>query len=170
MSLFKESSAELQPSPQGFVHHHISNSCDSCLSTDTEIYFSRSFGFAILFIAIIGLFFTGVIPLSSSISEPLTLNNNDPKAPYALPVIWIMTLFHGTCLIYNYVRWVGSQQVGYTLGAVGSGGLAAVGIWLLVFGATPSHLSKRTGADKRMTGFPFQNTAAYDKKKDKKMG
>jgi hypothetical protein len=56
------------------------------------------------------------------------------------------------------------------LGLIGYGLLSLVGIWTLVFGDAPARLSKRTGADKRTSGWPFKNQGAYDKKKDRKMG
>lgn len=40
----------------------------------------------------------------------------------------------------------------------------------MIFGTGSGHTSKRTGADKRTTGFPFKNSSAYDRKKDRKMG
>jgi hypothetical protein len=39
-----------------------------------------------------------------------------------------------------------------------------------MFGTSAGRMSRRTGADKRTTGFPFKNVSAYDKKKDKKLG
>lgn len=40
----------------------------------------------------------------------------------------------------------------------------------MIFGTSSGHTSKRTGADKRTVGFPFKNSNAYDKKKDRKLG
>jgi hypothetical protein len=37
---------------------------------------------------------------------------------------------------------------------VGSGVLAAMGTWAILFGGG-SHISRRTGKDKRTSGFPF---------------
>lgn len=134
------------------------------------MYFSRSLGFALVLVALIVMFFTGSVPLSSSISQPVSLEDSDPKAPYAVPIIRITMLFHALSMIYCYMRWVHYRQTGYVLGAVGYGAMASFGLWCLIFGTSAGRISKRTGADKRMTGFPFKNTMAYDKKKDKKMG
>ena len=114
--------------------------------------------------------FTGSIPLASSIGEPISLEDHDPKAPYARPIILTTTFYHGLSFIYCYTRYVNYQQTGFLLGALGYGGLVLVGLWSLVFGDTKARLSKRTGADKRTSGWPFKNTQAYDKKKDRKMG
>lgn len=116
------------------------------------------------------LFFTGSIPLTSSISEPVTLEDHDPKAPYAVPILRVTTFFHALSMTHCYMRYVRYQQTGYMLGALGYGTLASVGLWSLVFGTTEARLSKRTGADKRTSGFPFQNAQAYNKRLDKKMG
>lgn len=121
-------------------------------------------------IASIALFFTGTIPISSSITEPVSLEDNDPKAPYAVPIVRITTFFHSFSMVYCYMRYVNYAQTGYMLGAVGYGVLASVGIWCVVFGTTEARRSKRTGKDKRMSGFPFSNSQAYDKRKDRKMG
>lgn len=115
------------------------------------------------------LFFTGTIPLSSSIAEPVSLEDNDPKAPYAVPIVRVMTLWHIISLIYCYVRYMNSGQVGYVLGALGYGSMAVLGMWIVLFGTTGGRISKRTGADKRTAGFPFKNEAAYDKRRDRKM-
>ena len=136
---------------------------------ELELYFSRSLGFSLVILALIVLFFTGTIPLSSTISEPVSLEDNDPKAPYAVHIVRVMTLWHLISLIYCYMRYVNTGQFGFVLGALGYGSMTALGLWIVVFGTTAARLSKRTGADKRTAGFPFKNEAAYNKKKDRKM-
>lgn len=42
--------------------------------------------------------------------------------------------------------------------------LAAGGLLIILFGKGKGHISKRTGADKRTSGFPFRNAEA-DKRK-----
>jgi glutathione S-transferase len=114
--------------------------------------------------------FTGSIPLTSTTSEHISLEDHDAKAPYARPILMTTTMFHGLSFVYCYMRYVSYQQTGFVLGALGYGIMATVGIWGVVFGDTKARLSKRTGADKRTSGWPFKNTQAYDKKKDRKMG
>lgn len=123
-----------------------------------------------MIIGVIVLFFTGTIPLSSSITEPVSLEDHDPKAPYAVPILRITALLHLILAGYCWVRWNNSGATGYALGALGYALMATMGGWCVLFGSSGGRLSKRTGADKRTTGFPFKNASAYDKKSDRKMG
>ena len=45
--------------------------------------------------------------------------------------------------------------------------MAAMGLWCLMF-AEGSRISKRTGADKRTSGWPFKNAEAERKKVGRK--
>jgi hypothetical protein len=47
-------------------------------------------------------------------------------------------------------------------------GLASMGLWCLLFAGASGRISRRTGADKRMTGFPFTNVEADKKRGQKK--
>lgn len=49
------------------------------------------------------------------------------------------------------------------------GGLASVGLWCLLFASSDGRISRRTGADKRTSGFPFKNEQADKKRPGKKM-
>ncbi|KEF56078.1 uncharacterized protein A1O9_07659 [Exophiala aquamarina CBS 119918] len=139
---------------------------------DIEVYLSRSLGLSLSVLGVIVLFFTGTIPLSSSIAAPIASldDSTDPKASYAVPILRVTMLFHLLTAIYCYMRYVNVSQTGFLLGSAGYGALACMGMWCMVFGTGAGRTSKRTGADKRTTGFPFKNTSAYDKKKDRKMG
>lgn len=53
----------------------------------------------------------------------------------------------------------------YMLGAVGSGALASIGLWCLLFASSSGRISRKTGADKRTSGFPFGNKEAASEKK-----
>ena len=101
--------------------------------------------------------------------EPITLEDSDPKAPYAVPIVIVTELFHAVSLIYCYIRYMSSGQAGFVLGAVGYGVLASMGMWCILFGLSGGRVSSRTGADKRTSGFPFANAEAYNKKQDVKM-
>lgn len=46
----------------------------------------------------------------------------------------------------------------------GSSALAAFGLWCVMFAGDEGRRSKRTGVDKRTSGFPFRNAEA-DKRK-----
>lgn len=113
------------------------------------------------------LFLTGAVPISTPGSEPISLEDHDAKAPYALPVLYITSLMHVLSSLYCYTQYVNYAQSGYLLGAIGYGGLAILGAWNLVFGGS-SRVSARTGEDKRTSSFLFPNSKAYDKKADMK--
>lgn len=61
---------------------------------------------------------------------------------------------------YCYARFHVTGQVGYLLGCMGSATLSAFGLWCVMFGGDRGHISRRTGADKRVSGFPFSNVEA----------
>lgn len=135
--------------------------------TPLETYFSRTLGFALLAIAVISVLMTGLIPLRTA-SEPISLSDADPKAPYAIPTILVTTVFHTVCSIYLYTWYSASGQAGFLLGLLGYAGLATLGLWYMMFGSGPGSISKRTGADKRTAGFPFKNVESDKKKVGKK--
>lgn len=135
-----------------------------------ETYFARALGLSLVLIATILLFFTGTVPLSSSIAEPVSAEDHDPKAPYAVPILYVTTIYHALSTIITYTRWYNYGSTPFLLGAIGYGGLACLGGWCIMFGTGSGRLSKRTGADKRAKGFPFTNTNAYNKKVDRKTG
>lgn len=87
-------------------------------------------------------------------------------SPYASAVILVSSLYHGSAAFYSYARFRFYGETGYMLGCIGSSLLAAFGLWCLLFGGESARLSKRTGADKHTSGFPFKNAEA-DKKKRK---
>jgi hypothetical protein len=49
----------------------------------------------------------------------------------------------------------------------GSAVLATVGLWIVLFGSSDGRISRKTGADKRTSGFPFKNTEAEKRKHGK---
>ncbi len=96
------------------------------------------------------------------------MEDSDPKAPYAVPVVRLTTIFHSLAAIYCYTTYLYAGQSGFMLGVVGYGSLAAMGLWCVMFATSQGKISRRTGADKRTSGFPFKNERAYNKKLDKK--
>ena len=81
-------------------------------------------------------------------------------------MVLVSMLYHSSAAFYSYIRFHESGQTGFILGCIGSSLLGAFGLWCLLFGGTPGRISKRTGADKRTSGFPLRNTEA-DKRKGK---
>ncbi|CAI6251994.1 unnamed protein product [Periconia digitata] len=129
-----------------------------------EVYFSRSVGFSLLTIGALNILLTGSVPLSSRLSEGATTDAADPKAPYALPTLTITALFHAAAGFYSYAMWTETGVTSFAFGVMGSGFLCAVALWCILFASTNGRISRKTGADKRTSGFPFKNAEA-DKKK-----
>lgn len=136
---------------------------------DLEVYFSRCFGLSLLTLATITILLTGSIPLSSAVSTPVTTDEKDPKAPYAVPTLTLTSIFHAACAFYNYTWFAWNGQAAFGVGVFGSAVLASVGLWCILFASSHGRINRTTGADKRMTGFPFNNIEA-DKKRRKKSG
>lgn len=55
------------------------------------------------------------------------------------------------------------------MGSVFSVLLASTALWCVMFASTGGRISRKTGADKRTSGFPFKNSesASYKKKQAK---
>ncbi|KAL5114677.1 hypothetical protein ACEQ8H_007410 [Pleosporales sp. CAS-2024a] len=129
-----------------------------------EVYFSRTLGFTLLTLGALTVLLTGSVPLSSRLSEGVTTENTDPKAPYALPTLTLTAMFHAACAFYCYAMWTETGVLSFSLGTLGSTFLAAVAGWCILFASSNGRISRKTGADKRTSGFPFKNTEA-DKRK-----
>jgi len=116
-------------------------------------YLARSVGIASLAFAILSLLLSGLIPLS-------TLADADPTtvAAYSSPAVTVTTLFHFATTFHCYTSYqalsLNSSGSAYLLGAICSGSLAAMGVWTAMFGGG-SHISRKTGQDKRKSGWPF---------------
>ncbi|CAL5874623.1 uncharacterized protein PFLUO_LOCUS8920 [Penicillium psychrofluorescens] len=132
-----------------------------------EIYFARSLGISLLTVAALTVMLTGTIPLTSSISSPVTTENSDPKAPYALPTLMVTSAFHAVAAFYAYTWYATGGQGTFAVGVAGHALLASVGLWCVLFASGDGKISRRTGADKRTTGFPFANSEAAKKKAGK---
>lgn len=137
---------------------------------DLEVYYGRFLGLVLATLALTIMLLTGSIPLTSSISEPVSVDGDDSKAPYAVPVVRLTSIFHFIAFIYCYTSYMSYEQTGFLLGTVGYGFFACMGLWCVMFATSGGLISKRTGADKRMAGFPFKNEKAYSTKADKKAG
>ncbi|KAF7951101.1 uncharacterized protein EAE97_002652 [Botrytis byssoidea] len=138
-------------------------------ATTLEEYFSRSLGFTLLTLGILTVLLTGSVPLTSSISDTassaVTSSESDPKAPYAVPVLTISILYHGLIAFHCYARYTTMGTFAFALGSLGSTTLFAIGGWCLLFGTSHGRISKKTGADKRTSGFPFGNQESASARK-----
>jgi len=127
---------------------------------------------------------TGSVPLTSSFSESLfitscrkvqpnqslasggvTADLEDPKAPYAVPTLTISCLYHCANTFICYARYETVGPTSFLLGAASSGLLASVGLWCILFASSNGRISRKTGADKRTSGFPFSNKESASAKK-----
>lgn len=133
-----------------------------------EVYFARCLGFSLLTIAILTVMLTGSIPLTATISEPVTTEDSDPKAPYALPTLMVTSLFHATSGFYAYTWYATGGEGVFAIAVAGNSILAFIGLWCVLFASSEGKISRKTGADKRTTGFPFSNTEAAKKHAGKK--
>lgn len=104
---------------------------------------------------------------TETLAALVPLTSTSPADPYATPTLIITVLYHSLTAFYCYARYGRMHQSGFILGAMGSGALAAMGLWCILFGGS-SHISKRTGADKRTSGWPFGNIEADRKRVPKK--
>ncbi|KAK6498965.1 hypothetical protein TWF481_011536 [Arthrobotrys musiformis] len=137
-------------------------------ATPLEIYFARSAGFTALTLGLITVLLTGSIPLATSFSETSS-NLEDPTAPYALPTLVITTAYHAFVSFYCYTMWNETGNFGFGISTIVGTALAASGVWCVLFATSDGRISRKTGADKRTSGFPFKNVEA-DKRKSGKKG
>ncbi|KAH7130604.1 hypothetical protein B0J11DRAFT_523579 [Dendryphion nanum] len=139
-------------------------------ATTLEVYFSRSLGFSLLTIGVLNVLLTGSVPLSSRLTEAgaATTRADDPKAPYALPTLTITAFWHAALAFYGYAMWTEVGVFSFGLGTIGSAFFCAVALWCILFASSDGRISRKTGADKRTSGFPFKNNEA-DKRKGKKV-
>ncbi|KAF1994091.1 hypothetical protein P154DRAFT_502456 [Amniculicola lignicola CBS 123094] len=136
-----------------------------------EVYFSRSLGFSLITIGILQVLLTGSVPLSSRLTEAggATTDPSDPKAPYALPTLTVTCIYHAAVAFYTYGMWTETGVFSFAFGTIGSAILAAIAGWCILFASSDGRISRKTGADKRTSGFPFTNKEA-DKRKARKKG
>ncbi|CAK7202752.1 hypothetical protein SEUCBS139899_005479 [Sporothrix eucalyptigena] len=123
------------------------------------VYFARALGLAQLGLALQTLVLSGLLPLNS-------VDDSNTASPYAWAALFISTLYHGGAAFYSYGCYYYRMQptvTAFAVGCIGSSILAAFGTWCMLFGGG-SRISRRTGADKRTSGFPFTNSTA-DKRK-----
>lgn len=101
-------------------------------------------------------------------SAGVTTDAADPKAPYAVPTLVVTMSYHAACAFYCYMRYMSIGSTPFALAALSYAAMGAVGLWCLLFASTSGRISRKTGADKRTSGFPFGNSEADKKRKGKK--
>ena len=63
------------------------------------------------------------------------------------------------------MMWTEAGVFSFALGTIGSGFFCAVAMWCILFASSDGRISRKTGADKRTSGFPFKNTQAHSEQK-----
>ena len=76
--------------------------------------------------------------------------------------------FQSIMAFYCYSQYLYTGLLAFAFDVAIYGGLAAMGLWCLLFGNSRGRISRRTGADKRTSGFPFTNVEADKRKMGKK--
>ena len=133
-----------------------------------ESYFSRCLGMSQLALAALTILLTGSIPLTPSSSADST-DASDPRAPFVVPTLVVTLIYHALAMFNSYAMYSTTYVASYAAGAVGSGIFAFMAVWCLLFGNEKGRISKRTGADKRTSGWPFKNEEASKKKGKKRL-
>ena len=123
-----------------------------------ELYLSRSFGFTLLILSALTAILQNA-PLDNTLSE-----STSSEAPYAFPTLIVTLVYHVGITLFSYSSWLHTKQMSLVLNMSIYSILAALGGWCLLFGGDGGRHSRRTGADKRTSGFPFKNAEA-DKRK-----
>ena len=82
-----------------------------------------------------------------------------------MPTLTITALFHAATAFYGYALWTEAGVSSFALGTFGSGFFCAVALWCILFASSNGRISRKTGADKRTSGFPFTNKEADKRKK-----
>lgn len=119
-----------------------------------------------LTVGILVVLLSGSVPLTSSLNA--TSDEEDPenpKAPYAVPTLTISFVYHAAMGFYCYANYSTVGQSAFALGALGSSVLAALGLWVLLFASSKGRISKKTGADKRTSSYPFGNQESASARK-----
>ncbi|WPG99227.1 Hypothetical protein R9X50_00203800 [Acrodontium crateriforme] len=125
-------------------------------TTELEYYLSRTLAIVFLGFAALSLVLSGLLPVGPSGKE-----DSETSKAYAVPSMVCTTTYHAATAFYIYMQVAGDRGCfAFYAGMVFSSALFCLGVWTLVFGSEKSHVSKRTGADKRTSNFPLPNDKA----------
>ncbi|KAF2154913.1 hypothetical protein K461DRAFT_104247 [Myriangium duriaei CBS 260.36] len=140
----------LSSSPQGSA-----SSIDALLS--------RLLALSQLTLSFLTLLFSGEISALYAAAD----GGESTESPYAKPTLAATLAYHAAVGVLLYIASSAAELSGtwLALGATTHIVLAAAGGLLVLFGQGPGHISRRTGADKRTSGFPFKNTEAEKKRR-----
>jgi len=101
------------------------------ITTDLELYNIRTDAFGLIALAMLTLILTGAVPMPGTSANAST----GTLRPYAKAAIWSTVFHHVTTGALAFQQYIGP---GYTkamaVGVYGSGGLALLGLYTLMFG------------------------------------
>jgi hypothetical protein len=108
-------------------------------------------------LAVFHLIFTGVIP-GTATDVSSAADDEDAVGPYAYPTVIVTTIYTALQAFYLYTQTTSDNaSFAFIAGLVANAGLFSVGIWIVLFASEKGRHSKRTGADKRTSNWPFAN-------------
>lgn len=154
--------------------------------TVLEDYFSRALGFAFLTLALLNVLLTGAVPLTSVFAESMIITStvwnkvlnlcasdtstdlSSSGSPFTVPILTVTMVFHSVMAVFLYTQYLCTRQSMFAFHVAGYGALAAMGLWCLLFAGSQGKVSRKSGADKRTSGFPFANAEADKRKAGKK--
>lgn len=147
-------------------------------ATNFETYLCRTLGLTLLALAASNLVFTGVIPVAGArvtfAGDDEMRSAEEKKAKeVGRATATIAAVFQALAAFYLYTQLFSSTSEGVSFafgaGLAGNVVLFCFGTWVLLFAGEPGRRSKSTGADKRTSGFPFENKeSAREKKREQK--
>lgn len=128
-------------------------------SSELENYFCRSLSLTLITLALVTLVLTGSVPLTSS-----SFAETPPASPHllALPTLVLTTAFHSSTAFYAYMQYTNTEQTAFALSLTGSGILAAMGVWCLLFA------SGEGGGKEKVSGWPFKNDESDRRKSERR--
>ncbi|MCJ1471004.1 hypothetical protein MMC07_009652 [Pseudocyphellaria aurata] len=92
-------------------------------------------------------------------------SSSSPSHSLALPTLVLTTAFHACTAFYAYMQYTTTSQTAFALAVTGSGGLAAMGVWCMLFGTGGAGGKRQKN---RVSGWPFKNQAVELSKLDRK--
>jgi hypothetical protein len=97
-----------------------------------------------------------VIPGTSTSSDETA---EDTIGPYAYPTVITTTIYTALQAFYLYTQTTSAEGASFAFiaGLVANAGLFSAGVLIILFAGEKGRFSKRTGADKRTSNWPFVN-------------
>jgi len=131
--------------------------------TAFETLIARELGFALLLCSFLTLLFSGELHRLWDDADNVPSASATAASPYSSTTTIATMLYHLATGALMYISGTSAQLSGVlTAGALTHMALGGAGLLVLVF-ANDGKISKRTGADKRTSGFMFKNKAHVEK-------